>query len=90
MSLEEEQEEMLCFETRENLREKMVQNIYDLLKSGVRGDEFEEERLERNAVIPFEQKEGQKTFSTLNKKKVVSQKVETELHLYKTINFRIC
>ena len=43
----------------------MVQNVYDLLKSGVRGDEFEVERLERNAVIPFEQKEGQKTFKAL-------------------------
>ena len=65
MSLEEEQEEELYFGTRENLREKMVHNVYDLLKSGVRGDEFEEERLERNAVIPFEQKEGQKTFKAL-------------------------
>ena len=61
---------MLCFETRENLREKMVQNVYDLLKSGVRGDEFEEERLERNSVIPFEQKGRSKNLqSTLNKKK---------------------
>ena len=48
----------------------MVQNVYDLLKSGVRGDEFEEERLERNAVIPLEQKKGKKNLqSTLNKKK---------------------
>ena len=56
ISLEEEQEEELCFGTRENLRERMVQNIYDFLKSGVRGDEFEVERLERNVVIPLEQK----------------------------------
>ena len=43
----------------------MVQNVYDLLKSGVRGDEFEVERLERNVVIPFEQKEGKKNFKAL-------------------------
>ena len=65
MSLEEEQEEELCFETRENLGEKMVQNVYDLLKSGVRGDEFEEERLERNAFIPFEQRKVKKNFKAL-------------------------
>ena len=33
-----------------------LQNVSDFLKLGVRGDEFEEERLERNAFIPFEQK----------------------------------
>ena len=54
--------------TRENLREKIVRTSM-ILKSGVRGDEFEEERLERNAVIPIQQKEGKKTFQgTLNKK----------------------
>ena len=61
----EEQEEELCFGKRENLGEKLVQNVYDLLKSGVRGDEFEVERLERNVVIPFEQKEGKKNFKAL-------------------------